>query len=353
MNLKKLNNLVKSGFLSKSQSEDLILYNYTKKCVYSKHWDKYTINSRGNVYDLNGKLIAKSFPKFFNFSELSTSKARLLMKKKNFEVLEKVDGSLGIIFNYNNKWKVNTRGSFNSDQTIEGQKILKQYDLSQIDKKYTILVEIIYPENRIVIDYGKERRLVLLTAYDVTTKKEVDSTTLLNIHSKTKIPVPKKFKFKTIEEVMNYQKNLSFKEEGVVVRFEDGYRVKFKSEEYLKIASLLAHLTPLDFWKQMKNGKIPIEIIIKTPEEFRERAENISCALERQYRNLYKEITTEYNSIISKFSKSENIKKNIALHADKVRHLPAMFSVFDNNMERLDHYITKRIRPTNNQFTKI
>jgi hypothetical protein len=69
-----------------------------------------------------------------------------------------MDGSLGILFYYEDEWIMATRGSFTSDQAIKGLEIVKNnYFLDAFLREYAYLVEIIYPENRIVVDYRKEK----------------------------------------------------------------------------------------------------------------------------------------------------------------------------------------------------
>lgn len=97
-----LDRLAGEGYINKVLQDDLVLYNYTVKCVYDGHWNKHTISARGTVYNVNtGEVVAQAFPKFFNFSELPASQARNLLKRTDFSVREKMDGILGIIYFYN------------------------------------------------------------------------------------------------------------------------------------------------------------------------------------------------------------------------------------------------------------
>ena len=62
-----------------------------------------------------------------------------------------------------------TRGSFSSDQALVGTDILHEQYLQQgyeFDPRYTYLFEILYPENRIVVDYRGLRDIVLLAVLD-------------------------------------------------------------------------------------------------------------------------------------------------------------------------------------------
>lgn len=63
--------LVDQGYLNKQESGDLCLFNYTDKAQYDKIWNKYTIESRGIIFNKNtGDTVARPFPKFWNMSEL-------------------------------------------------------------------------------------------------------------------------------------------------------------------------------------------------------------------------------------------------------------------------------------------
>lgn len=55
-----------------------------------------------------------------------------------------VHNSLGIVFCWKNKWRIATRGSFESEQAIKGQEILDKHDLTKLDPNCTYLFEIIY-----------------------------------------------------------------------------------------------------------------------------------------------------------------------------------------------------------------
>jgi RNA ligase len=65
-----------------------------------------------------------------------------------------MDGSLGILYKVDGKPYLATRGSFVSDQAVAGTAMLhERYGDYEFEDGFTYLFEIIYPENRIVIDY--------------------------------------------------------------------------------------------------------------------------------------------------------------------------------------------------------
>jgi RNA ligase len=133
----------------------LTIWNYSLKTQYDNLWDEVTLQARGLVTDENGNVVARTFKKFFNLEE------KKFTPTSDFDVYEKMDGSLGIFFYYEGGWIMATRGSFTSDQAVKGYEMMFKYDFTSLHKNYTYLFEIIYPENRIVVQYDFED-LVLL-----------------------------------------------------------------------------------------------------------------------------------------------------------------------------------------------
>jgi len=131
-----------NGLVSKQTHprHDLTIWNYTPKVQYDRLWDDITIQCRGLVTNSKGEIVARPFKKFFNYEEHKPED----LPNEDFEVYEKMDGSLGILFNYENEWILATRGSFTSSQSIKGTEMLKKYPLEKLNKNNTYLFEIIY-----------------------------------------------------------------------------------------------------------------------------------------------------------------------------------------------------------------
>ena len=43
----------------------LLIWNYSELAQFSKHWDEVTLLARALVTDVSGRIVARSFPKFF------------------------------------------------------------------------------------------------------------------------------------------------------------------------------------------------------------------------------------------------------------------------------------------------
>jgi RNA ligase len=169
--LEKLNKYYEDGLLYKQvhPTLPLTIWNYSESVQYEKKWDEITLSCRGLVTDNDGNIVARPFSKFFNYEELTAEQ----IPNEYFDVYEKMDGSLGVLFNYNGEWILATRGSFTSEQSIKGRQLLEKYDYNRLNPNYTYLFEIIYPENRIVCSYDFED-LILLGMIHTETGDEVN-----------------------------------------------------------------------------------------------------------------------------------------------------------------------------------
>src|SRR5438132_2764187 len=152
------------GYLScrKHPTDDLLIWNYTQKTQWERNWTPETRMCRGLITTSAGEIVARPFEKFYNAGEwLSMGNA---IPVEPFEVYEKLDGSLGILYHLaNGGWAIATRGAFESPQAQVGTGLLDGLPATfEPSPRYTYLFEIIYPENRIVVNYGDRRELVLL-----------------------------------------------------------------------------------------------------------------------------------------------------------------------------------------------
>jgi len=207
--------------VQKHPTADLFIYNYSPRVQYEKLWNEVTLKTRGLILDSNMNIIASPFGKFFNLEEHAPEEIPSLP----FNVYDKLDGSLGIIYWLNDKPFVATRGSFTSDQAIHATEILHtKYNhlFDKLDKDKTYLFEIIYPQNRIVVDYGSLDDLILLTIICNKTGEE----SLEDIGFKTvKI-------FDGINDIQKLKELEEENKEGFVIRFNNGFRIKMKFAEW-------------------------------------------------------------------------------------------------------------------------
>jgi hypothetical protein len=112
------------------------------------------------------RIVARPFAKFFNYGT-----PQAVIPAEPFVVTEKIDGSLGILYYLDGEPHIATRGSFTSEQAARARRCCASYEIEWTPGT-TPLFEIVYPENRIVVDYGDRRELVLLAAIDHATGRD-------------------------------------------------------------------------------------------------------------------------------------------------------------------------------------
>ena len=344
---------VASGFIRRVYKGDLALLNYTDKTTYEKAWDQYTMAARGLVVNVHtGEIVSRCLGKFFNWEQLDEAFVKNLPVDKGYHVFDKLDGSFGLISFYGGQWNLHTRGSFDSPQALKGREMLNNYRMRYLDKAFTYMVEIIYPENKIVVDYGKQEKLVLLTAVHTKSGKEISPEILGYVAEQLGMEPATIYPY-TITEMLELKKTLPKDQEGFVVRFANGSRIKIKGDEYMRIARMLSNMTPLALWDIMKNGTIPRQYLAELPEEFRKDYEPIVKELELQYNVISSQILFEYSRLPS-HEKTPEGRKTIGLfinnNPELIRYGAMMFAVLDSKWETLDEYIKKKIRPLGNEL---
>ena len=337
-----LNDYIEKGLVVKNDHPTLPLsiYNYSRTTQYEGKWDNITKSCRGLILDREGNVVAKSFDKFFNLEEHNPEE----IPNEEFEVYEKLDGSLGILFWYQGKWILASKGSFISDQAIKGKNILNsKYNVEPIPKGYTTLVEIIYPENRIVCSYGNDEVLVVLSMVSNASGKELDYDSLLKINEETGLPVIKKYD--GIQDYKTLKTLISKDREGYVVRFRNGFRIKIKGDEYVRLHRILTGFSNVDIWEYLKDKKDLSELLDKVPDEFDVWVRNTVNELNSQFDGIEK----EYQWIFKVTKRVEGIedRKIFAEYAMRYKNPSILFSMLDN--KNYDEIIWKLIRP---QYSK-
>jgi RNA ligase len=288
-----LDERVKKGLVYRLVGEDgLEIYNYSMETSFSKEWDIYSLISRGLILcPAEKKIVALTYPKFFNFSE-----ATIQLPNLPFRTSTKYDGSLLILWYFNGEWRTSTRGSFKSEQSVWAAEWLKNnVDLSLLNPDNTYLFEVIYWANRIVVSYDFEG-LVLLTAFNKNSGYEWDYENLCDFARKINVRVKEIHNYSSVDEIVKICETLGTNEEGFVVEFTNGYRVKIKGTQYLRLHKIVSNVTPLRIWDMMLNDD-PLEVIEKElPEEHKTDFNRIRFLLSEKIEQGIKDIEAFYEA---------------------------------------------------------
>jgi len=325
----------------------LRIYKYTQECVFSRAWDDITLNMRGTVIDNDGNQVSNPFPKFFNLEELEPM--GIALPNLPYKVYDKVDGSLIQIFKYNGEIVVASAGSFSSAQSNVAQKIFdaKYANLEmKIDPQYTYLFELVYPLNKIVLDYGSDEKLVLLAVRHTNLGLEFPSI-LINCDI-FGYDVVKEVNLKLDDLKNEILRNDFINKEGFVVVFENGFRVKMKYAEYFRLHKIISNVNERFVWEFMSQGK-PLELD-NIPDETFQFIKDTKKALQDEFDVKWQEVNELYNAIVKDLTdvyKEYWTKKEFAL-AVVPRHKKMsgiLFKLYEKRYDDAKQILWQHLRP--------
>ena len=258
---------------------------YSNGCRFDNRWDLFSLLARGLILDPeNKRVLATPFPKFFNFGELITR-----LPEEPFEVTEKIDGSLGIVFERQGRWIVSTKGALDSEQARWAtEHLAKTAATNALVPGVTYLVEIIYCQNRIVIPYDFEG-LVLIGAYDEM-GREFTREQLADAGARANLRLVESHAYASLDELLAICRSLPRDREGFVVRFRGGLRIKLKGEQYCRLHKLISRCTPLALWDAMMNCEDLDQVRRDLPEEMTRDFDQIRRALEERLKAVESEV---------------------------------------------------------------
>lgn len=274
---------------------DLRIINYTEKAQYDNEWNTVTAQCRGLIVNSAGTVVARPFDKFLNYGQNPNDK--LLMDQRVIAT-DKMDGSLGILWSYQGEQGIATRGSFASEQAVFATALWKAKYGFPIAPDWTYLFEIIYPQNRIVLNYGDMSDLILLGVRDI----EEGSVLLPEDVVTWKGPRTQTFPYKTLREALEAPQRPNA--EGLVLYFPDqNYRIKLKQADYVALHKIVTGLTKRRIWENMKEGKTLQDLCEIVPDEWHAWLRETYNEIRKQYWLINYIVRSDYRQIVKALDK--------------------------------------------------
>lgn len=264
------------------------LLNYTPEAMYSGTMTKIEKTCRGLVVRDDGKIIALPMPKFFNLGEPQCP----TLPDEPYTVWEKIDGSLGIFWHDGQKWRCNTRGSFDNEYVQFAQEWWgDRVDWKGFPSYWTVMVEICMDDDINPRATHFTEGLYLIAIRDRYSGTDYD---LVEPES---YPVGLFYPTRTISDIDALLKRQAETEgqEGWVIRYDSGFRVKIKTAWYLRMFRAIVALTPKNIRQLMLDaGENWID---EFPDDLRPEAAVIQHDIEQQLEAVLKDIYRAYSKV--------------------------------------------------------
>ena len=306
---------------------DLLIFNYSDRAQFKGEWNFFERTSRGLIVSAKtGEIVARSFDKFYNWLEGGRRSDGHIVT-----VTEKVDGSLGFLYRDHGQYAISTRGSLNSDQSAWATRFLHEHhDLAGLADDLTLVFEIVYPENRIIVDYHGRRDLVLLAARNRFSGEYLSFfPEVYELATRYGFSLPKVYQFNNLVQIIELTGRLDASEEGYVVEFSDGQRFKFKGDRYLELNRLVTGLTYKNVLRAMMNNGLEAMLRL-IPDEFLDETKGWIRAIETARETLRGEINAAFDAVPEEARRS---RKDFAIWVNRHQKplAPYLFARLDGD----------------------
>jgi len=264
-----------------SNGNPVYQFNYNRDAMFG-NMTKTERACRGLIVDCSGNILALPMEKFYNLGEPNCPKLPLLP----YQIWEKIDGSLGIIWHDGERWRCNTRGSFDSPYTSTGLFYWEQSGATA-NPNHTIMVEICVDGDEMPRAAYKPEGIYLLAVRDRTTGVDIDLSEIdLPIDCASQLNV-------SIDDILD-SKRTSEGIEGWVVRFNNGFRVKVKTAWYLRVFRAIQGLTPKNIREMMVEGN---DWVSDLPDDLQPEGVSIRDRIAEQFTSELKDVYDAYSKV--------------------------------------------------------
>jgi len=324
-----------------------LIHNYTEACTWENGWNEATLACRGLItHAETGEVIARPYPKFFNHDQPG---APVIDIDDEVVVMDKADGSLAVHYRMpDGEYRISTRGSFASDQATWASEFYARTYAGRWEPNphLTYLYEIVYPENRVVLDYGDTEDLILLGAVETTTGRSV------HVHEAAKGwpgPTVEVFPHTTFREALAAP-NRDNAEGFVIWHPETDTRVKIKQEDYKIMHRFMTATTPKHVWEVLASGQDPNAVFAAAPDEFHGWLKEQVGSMRNSHAEKTKAAQAAYSEAIRGLPEGYGRKEfaiAVAKHPDK----SLLFALLDG--KSIEGNIWRSLKPSGSQTVRI
>lgn len=292
----------------------IVMLHYSEEAQWEKSWNTFNRMCRGLIVHLpTQQVLAWPLNKFHNLDEVPETSYEVLKDQKDFEVSEKLDGFMLIRFKDPNtgKYHLTTKGSLDSEHGIYATELMAGNFQEPWLEPYTLMFEGIVKKFQIVVDYTKKfgynQGLYLIGVRQHWSGKLFTYDEVQSMAKTLHISTVKTYEFESLDKLIETAKNLPILEEGYVIRFQDGLRVKLKGTAYLRAHRFISKLSDKNLLEAAAEG-ISKELIEICPEEYKQDVEDKIVYFQKRVAELEKECYTWFEQ-----APKEGLRKEFAV----------------------------------------
>lgn len=273
---------------------------------------------RGLIVDHDWRIVARPFPKFFNWGELSPEDQQRLVHQPAMAV-EKLDGALGIIYERatDGSMAVATRGSFDSPQALWATSWIRENRdrVPAVRDDWTDLVEIISSEHRIVVDYRDRGDALYYLASVFKATGQVER------HEQGWLYTADEYPSDAMDDVLDsHYLEDDGTAEGFVFHWPCGTMAKVKFDEYLRLHRIVSSLSPRLVLEYLCDRGEVETLVAGIPEEHAEWVRRVASRIEEIRDRIIEVTSREFADIVL------SMPPHVCEAADKMRVSRAAFA---------------------------
>jgi len=276
----------------------IVLLNYRDN-IKNEAWNDFNRQCRGIILDIEQrKVVAHPFDKFFNLESHPETMMENLPFASGYEIATKYDGTMITTFFYDGRERFATRFSFDNAQTRMAKRIsgcrypgLKEIDLT----KYTLVFELISPQNRIIVEYEDED-MILIGVRNLLNNRMFSYAEVREFADKYGLRsiTVHQVDFSSLVETAQDGVSESL-EEGWVVRFSNGLYLKVKTWQYLAMFRIIR--------MGLTSSKLALRYYDSTPQDWKTFLERLPLTVRIPVERFGSDCQARLNSLSEKIHK--------------------------------------------------
>ena len=262
--------------------------------------------------------------KFFNLDEVPETNqehiVNLIKKAKYVSVTEKKDGSMIAVTRLkNDEILVNTTGNLDNEHIAWATDMLKtrySYFYDNVPKGMTFMFELIYPEDKHVVDYYDEEAMYLLAARNLESNALLLYDELKMLADVYQLDITTSYEFTSLGYFLEKTEEFGENKEGWVFRikgedFDTMFKLKYK--EYFILHRMITSISLMKVYK-LHVGNLLNQYSLNAPDQIKEEIAshmesiNIGLSRARNYVEIRtKELLAERNMTLETFMEDKEV----------------------------------------------